>query len=100
MSELDIDQIAEIHRKIDSVLLHDWDPIGVSHAPEAQDEYRGYVRCVYDVAVSTRSANEVAKLLVTIQRESMGLSQGRKLEQLIPVAEKILALVANCKPLA
>jgi hypothetical protein len=46
MADIDIDKIAEIHRQIDSVLLRDWDPIGVAHVPQAQDEYRGYVRGV------------------------------------------------------
>ena len=66
-----IDQIAEVHRKVESVLLHDWDPIGVANAPEAQDEYRSYVRNVYDVAVSTRSPEAIVKLLTSIECNSM-----------------------------
>ena len=27
------------HGAIHTILLTEWDPIGVSHAPEAQDEY-------------------------------------------------------------
>jgi hypothetical protein len=27
------------HSAIQSILLRDWDPIGVSHHPQAQDEY-------------------------------------------------------------
>ena len=99
MANIDIDKIAEIHRQIDVVLLHDWDPIGVAHAPQAQDEYRGYVRGVYDVAVQTRSAQAVAEHLVKIEREHMGLSGFRRWRKRIPVARKILDLVSEVGPI-
>ena len=98
MADLDIDKIAEIHRQIDAVLLRDWDPIGVSDVPEAADEYRGYVRGVYDVAVMTRSIRPVAKHLLRIERDRMGLSS-RSVDALLPVAEKILDLVSEVGPL-
>jgi hypothetical protein len=94
MADIDIDKIAEIHRQIDSMLLHDWDPIGVSDVPGAQDEYRSYCRGVYDVAVRTRSARAVADHLHRIEQERMGLSF-RSASALIPVAEKILQLVSD-----
>ena len=98
MADLDIDKIAEIHRQIDSVLLRDWDPIGVNDIPEAADEYRSYVRGAYDVAVSTRSASALAKHLLHIEHERMGLSS-RPIAQVIPAAQKILDLVADVGPL-
>jgi len=96
--EFDVDKIAEIHRQIDSVLLRDWDPIGVAHVPEAQDEYRSYCRGVYDVAVKTRSPRAVAEHLVRVERDRMGLD-GRSVDLLLPVAQKILDLVADVGPL-
>ena len=98
MADIDIDKIAEIHRQIDSVLLHDWDPIGVSGIPEAQDEYRGYVRGVYDVAVKTRSTRTVADHLFRIARDRMGLSASSA-DAALPAAQKILDLVADVGPL-
>jgi len=95
MPDIDIDKIAEIHRQIDAVLLRDWDPIGVAHAPEAQDEYRGYVRGAYDVAVQTRSPQAVAKYLVKMERVDMGLSGFRWWRRRIPIAQKILDLVSE-----
>jgi hypothetical protein len=94
----DIDKIAEIHRQIDLVLLRDWDPIGVADVPEAQDEYHGYCRGVYDVAVKTRSAHAVAEHLIRVERDRMGLSF-RSAGALLPVAQKILDLVADVGPL-
>lgn len=94
----DIDKIAEIHRQIDSMLLRDWDPIGVADVPEAQDEYRGYCRGVYDVAVRTRSARAVAEHLVRVERDGMGFSEA-SVDRLLPVAQKILDLVAEAEPI-
>lgn len=95
---MDIDKIAQIHREIDGILLRDWDPIGVAHVPEAQDEYRSYCRGVYDVAVKTRSSQAVADYLYQIEQQRMGLSV-RSGPSLIPVAEKILHLVSEVGPL-
>lgn len=98
MSELNIDRIAEVHRQIGSVLLRDWDPIGVADVPEAEDEYRGYVRRVYDVAVGTRSARAVAEHLVEMERGHMGLSGGWGWRSRLAVAQKILDLVLDMGP--
>ena len=98
MADIDIDKIAEIHRQIDSVLLLDWDPIGVANVPEAQDEYRSYCRGVYDVAVQTRSTHAVAQHLLRIERECMELSF-RSADDLLSVAQKILDLVSEVGPL-
>lgn len=99
MDKMDIDKIAEIHRQIDVVLLRDWDPIGVAHEPHAQDEYRSYVRGVYDVAVQTRSAQAVAEHLVKIEREYMGIRGFRRWRKRLPVAMKILNLVSEVGPI-
>jgi hypothetical protein len=99
MSEIDIHKIAEVHRQIDAVLLHDWDPIGIAAVPQAQDEYRGYVRGVYDGAVGTCSARAVAEHLVKMERGHMGLSGWRRWKARLPVAQKILDLVSEVGPI-
>src|SRR5689334_3572216 len=73
MREPDIDKIAEIHRQMRVVLARDWDPIGVGDAPGAFDEYSGYVRGAYDVAVTTRSPEAVARHLLEMEQDTMGL---------------------------
>jgi hypothetical protein len=98
MGSLDIDKIAEVHRQLDRVLFFQWDPIGVSSYPEAQNEYRGYVRGVYDIAVQSRSALAVAEHLAAIECDAMGLS-GRAPDALLPVAQMILELLAHFEPL-
>jgi hypothetical protein len=98
MQEIDVDQVAEIHRQIERVLLREWDPIGLKDVPEAQDEYRGYCRGVYDVAVQTRSARAVSEHLLKIEQEVIGLSF-RSADTLVAVAQKILDLVVDAGPL-
>lgn len=95
MPEIDIDKIAEFHRQIGVVLLQDWDPIGVAAIKTAQDEYDGYVREVWDIAVGTGSAEAVAKHLAKIERESMGLFGFRRAKRLLPVAQKIITLATQ-----
>jgi hypothetical protein len=95
MANIDIDKIAEVHRQIDAILLHDWDPIGVANYPQAQDEYRNYVRGVYDVAVQTRSAQAVAEHLAEIARERMGLSGVGGWQKCLLASKKILDLVSG-----
>ncbi|MCP5524116.1 MAG: hypothetical protein H7A46_21470 [Verrucomicrobiales bacterium] len=93
MADIDIDKIAQAHRQIGRVLLHDWDPIGVARVPEGRNEYDGYVRGVYDVAAETRSAQAVAQHLLKVEREHMALRGCRRWKSLLPVAERILELM-------
>jgi hypothetical protein len=44
-------QSRENRAKIREILMHEWDPIGVRDAPEAQDEYDAYVGRVYVMLV-------------------------------------------------
>ena len=94
MRESDIDKIAEIHRQMRVVLARDWDPIGVGDAPGAFDEYFSYVRGAYDVAVETRSAEAVARHLLEMEQDRMGLS-ARSVREVLPVGEKIVQLVSE-----
>jgi hypothetical protein len=99
-SKIDVDRIGEIHRQIEAVPLRDWDPIGAKKAPKAQDEYREYVRQVFDIAVQTRSKRAVAMHLLRIERERMGLRDFPwRWRRRVPVAQKILALVSDFAPL-
>ncbi len=94
MPEFDLDKIAERHRRIGTLLFQEWDPIGVNSNANLEDEYRCYVRGVYDVAMKTRSDLALAEHLSRIESESMGLP-GRKPAQLLPVARKVLDLIAD-----
>jgi len=68
-------------------------------ASTSSKSLRSIVRAVYDVAVTTRSARAVAEHLVKMERGHMGLSGWRRWKARLPVAQKILELVADMGPL-
>jgi hypothetical protein len=55
--------------------MRDWDPIGVSGAPEAADEYDSYASRAYVMLMDERATAEgIAGYLFKIATEHMGLS--------------------------
>jgi hypothetical protein len=81
----------EIMRQIGTILLQDWDPLGVNHIPEAREEYESYVGGVYRLLASRANAAEIAEHLRKIEFRQMGLGRAT-IELLMPVAEKLVAL--------
>ncbi len=82
---------AGIQQAIARVLLHDWDPIGVSGTPAAHDEYNSYGGGIYRLLSSGASEYQIIRHLNNLETTSMGLSAGNS-EQLKDVARKLLAL--------
>jgi len=64
----------EIHDAIHRALLHDGDPIGVSHIPAAQDEYDSCIGGVYRLLVSGATPHELAAHLATVQTQAMRIN--------------------------
>jgi hypothetical protein len=62
-----------LYRACDEVLHYVWDPIGVSAAPEARDEYQGYLPQVFQMVRDGRSEEEIGKCLTKIATDKMGL---------------------------
>ena len=81
----------EIQESIRSVMLQDWDPIGVGEIDEARDEYDSYIAPVYRILVGTRSVDELAECLSRIEREEMGIGPSDP-EVLQAVSAKLLDL--------
>ena len=84
-------QSREIVKAIRNVLLSDWDPIGIKDEPNAQDEYDGYVSGVHQLRASGATAVQRAEYLRNIEATKMGIGEGA-IDQLLPVAEKLLRL--------
>ena len=82
-------------KAIGSVLLDEWDPIGVKSAGQ-RDEYDGYIGGVYRLLVSGATAVQVAEHLRKIEVENMGL-RDTPAEGLLPVAEKLTKLDLKLK---
>jgi hypothetical protein len=64
----------ELYRRCDEVLHYVWDPIGVSSAPEARDEYYGYLPQVFAMVKEKVGAEEIAAHLTEIATKRMGLT--------------------------
>jgi len=56
------------------VMHYLWDPIGISGAPEARDEYHSYVPPVFSLLINGGSVQDIANFLDTTATEKMGFS--------------------------
>jgi len=74
--EANIKKLLEI--EIRTILLKDWDPIGIKDIPEAQDEYDSYISSIYELINSKKPESEFFEYLWWIETENMGLSGNRK----------------------
>jgi hypothetical protein len=75
------------------ILLTEWDPIGVSDIPEAQDEYDACADTVFGILVNqTASVDAIAQYLFKIATEHIGLSYPEFTERCDKAARAVAAL--------
>lgn len=65
-----------LSERVSEILHYIWDPIGVSGAPQARDEYDSYVPQIVGLLTSGKQEEEIEKYLFWIKNELMGLSVG------------------------
>jgi hypothetical protein len=63
-----------LYKRCDEVLHYIWDPIGVSGAPEARDEYQSYLPQVFALVRAGAAPGKIAEYLLSIETGAMGLS--------------------------
>jgi hypothetical protein len=63
-----------LYRVLDEVLHYVWDPIGVSSAPQARDEYHAYLPQVFDLLRKGADESRISAYLTSVTTEQMGLS--------------------------
>jgi hypothetical protein len=80
----------EIQEQIRTVLNSDWDPIGVADAVD--DEYDGYIGAIYSLLRRNESDEAIAKHLLSIEVERMGLP-GASMKGLLGVAARLRKLL-------
>jgi hypothetical protein len=73
-----VDRAREYQTAIREILMKEWDPIGVSDIPEAQDEYDSYVPHIYSQLIHHMSEQEVFDNLWEIETDHMGLYGNRQ----------------------
>ena len=80
----------EYHEAIRSILLREWDPIGVNDAPEAQDEYDSYVSQVHGLLIRHEPLYKLVDYLWWAETEHMGLCGNRNRTE--AVAQRLMRL--------
>ncbi len=78
------------HEGIRRILLHEWDPIGVTDVAEAQDEYDGYVSKIYGMLIRHEPRHKLVDHLWWIETDNMGLAGDRQRTEAI--ADRLLGL--------
>lgn len=73
-----VERARDYQRAIREILMKEWDPIGVSDIPEAQDEYDEYVPHIYSQLIHDRSEQEIFQNLWKIETDHMGLFGNRQ----------------------
>lgn len=87
----------EIYDSIRTVLVRDWDPIGIVNEADLHDEYDAYIAPVYRILVGTRSESDLVECLRKIERDEIGIGQ-TDANRLLPVARRLLSLPMDLNP--
>jgi hypothetical protein len=80
-------------RELRDLVMREWDPIGVSDAPEARDEYDGYLGRIAERLRREAPAEEIAELLGSFRTADMGLRSDSPADR--RVAEILIAWYTN-----
>jgi hypothetical protein len=70
-----------LYRAIDEVLHYIWDPIGISDAPEARDEYHGYLPIIFSKVKAGDGTKVITECLHFIRTDRIGLSANLKADR-------------------
>jgi hypothetical protein len=81
----------QIHDAIHTILITEWDPIGVNTHPEARNEYDSYIGKIYRLLMGGADKVKMSDHLRRLEQDSMG-SSGRDDERRDRVAEMLLTL--------
>ncbi len=80
----------KLYKRIDEILFYKWDPIGISDANWARNEYQSYLPQVFQLALNNDSPEPIAEYLNKIVVEHIGLSAN--IEHDTKIAKLILAI--------
>ena len=61
-------------KAVQQALIKEWDPIGVSDVPEAQDEYDSYAPKITGMLIEKKPRNEIFDYLWLLETDHMGLT--------------------------
>ena len=73
-----LDRAKRIHEAIRSILLREWDPMGIADEPAAQDEYDGYIHEIHGMLIRHEPRHRLLDHLWWVETEHMGLFGNRQ----------------------
>ncbi len=73
----------ELYKKIAEVLFNMWDPIGISHEVDVNDEYNEYVPKVFNLLIANEPKEFLIKYLSDVEFNRMGLTPDIRRIQLV-----------------
>lgn len=85
-----------LSQKINTILLREWDPIGIKNIPEAHDEYTAYVEQILELLMSGKPIHEIFRYLWWVETEHMGLPGNE--QDTICIAKKLFELLNTHQP--
>jgi len=74
-----------------SVLLNDWDPVGIGDNLNLSDEYDGYIGSIINILKQSLSIEEIVSLLEKIEKIEMGIDSV-DVKKLYDVATKLKSI--------
>ncbi|MDK9356114.1 hypothetical protein [Lelliottia wanjuensis] len=79
-----------LYEKVRTVLLHEWDPIGIKDLTEADDEYDAYVQPICEMLRAGKRVEDLCYYLHWLVTEYMLLDSDGSTER--KIAEKLIHL--------
>ena len=76
--------------EVGSILIRDWDPIGVKNITDLQDEYDAYIGRIMKKLLAGCTSIEIVSLLRSIEHKEIGCSTNSAVRY--GVANKLMAL--------
>jgi hypothetical protein len=62
------------YKALKTLIMEEWDPIGVKHMPEAQDEYDSYLYLLLGMILRNASETAIFNYLSDLETQHMGLN--------------------------
>ena len=87
-------EVKQLTQPIHTILIDEWDPIGVRSHREAQDEYDGYIGGILRMLSVGADKTKIVDHLRRLETTNMGLGHGDEANR-ERVADLLIQLIAN-----
>lgn len=78
----------EMQKDIRTVLINDWDPVGIGNNSNLSDEYDGYIGPIIQILMQKSSIESIVLYLEKIENEDIGIEH-TDIKSLYNIANKL-----------